>query len=283
MVDSVNLAFFMLTVDRRQELHNYDARPHPEKPDRTNYVTQTLNRLAESGCFESRTKWTMDIMDSGSPASYAVDSGIKDFVDNAYGWVTYYNENWQRNANKNFLAGLQAATARPGADYVVLLEDDVYVIDGFIDAVADWLTDHARPERHIYIFGAACLPGLIGKDKLEKRKLEDGTMWESSQQDGEWAYPQGKFMGTQCIALPAFDAKQLTSGLSADKQFNKRAYGYDCDMRRWLEQTYGQNTPFVCTAPSFVQHIGDESAIHLGRFHQYASFPGPGWRYTKKS
>jgi hypothetical protein len=276
----MTLAFFMLTVDRRQQLNNYETRPHPQNPDRTNYITNTLNRLYESGCFESRTTWTLDIIDSGSGDFYAIESGIKDFVDNSYGRAVYHNKGWNAGANKNFLVGLQTSVAR-GADYVVLIEDDIDVIDGFVDAVADWLTDHQRMDAHVYVFGAACLPGTP-KD-LDARKKMDGTMWETSQQDGEWTYPPGKFMGTQCIALRTIEAQQLAFWLENDKQFNKRKYGYDVDMRRWVEATYGPSSPFVCTAPSFVQHVGNDSAIHLGRFHIYASFPGHEWRYQKKS
>jgi hypothetical protein len=276
----LTLAFALITVDRRQQLRNYEARPHPAKPDAINYIDRTLNRFADSECFESRNLWTMDIVDSGSPESYAIDYGIKDFVENSHGRAEYHNGGWNRNANQNFLAAMRMASHR-GADYTVLIEDDVDFIDGFVDGVADWLTDHARPEAHVYVFGAACVPGSPKNPK--DREKQDGTMWETSQQDGEWTYPSSKFMGTQCIALSSYDTQAMCHWLEADKQFNKRAYGYDCEMRRWAETTFGKDTSFVCTAPSFVQHVGDESAIHLGRFHTYASFPGHEWRYKKKS
>jgi hypothetical protein len=290
---SNKLAFVQITVDRRQLLENYTSRPHPADDTRVNYIANTLRNLTRSDIFQSRTSWTFDIIDSGSDASYAQEFGIHQFVldgnlarpplfvDGKFvSTVVYHNDGWHRNANQNFLEAMRVGADR-NAEWVVFIEDDVDVIHEFADGVADWLDDHAKPDTHVYVFGAACLPGTP-KDLKDRAKM-DGTMWETSQQDGEWTYPSNKFMGTQCIALRTEDVVAMVAWLGKDKQFNKRAYGYDCEMRRWAEDAFGKDAKFTCTAPSFVQHTGDESAIHLGRFHIYASWPGPHWTYKKRT
>ncbi len=274
------LAFVQITVDRRQLLENYTARPHPADDARINYIGNTLRNLTRSGLFESKTSWTWDIVDSGSDDNYAVEFGIQDFVRTDLRLCAYHNYGWHRKANANFLAAMRIGAARD-AEWVVFIEDDVDVIDHFVDGVADWLDDHAKPDTHVYVFGGACLPG--NPKSLQEREKQDGTMWETSQHDGEWTYPPNKFMGTQCIALRTTDVLAMVEWLEHDKQFNKRSYGYDCEMRRWAEVTFGKDTKFTCTAPSFVQHTGSESAIHLGRFHTYASWPGPHWTYKKRT
>ena len=276
---SNKLAFVQITVDRRQLLENYTSRPHPADDSRVNYIGNTLRNLTRSGLFESRTEWTLDIIDSGSGPSYAADFGILDFVGRDPVRVVYHNNGWHRNANQNFLEAMRVGVAR-NAEWVIFIEDDIDVIHNFADGVADWLDDHAKPDTHVYVFGAACLPG--NPKNPGDREKQDGTMWETSQHDGEWTYPPSKFMGTQCIGMRTEDAAAMCEWLSRDKQFVRRAYGYDVEMRKWAEKTYGMDAKFTCTAPSFVQHTGSESAIHLGRFHVYYSWPGPNWSYKKR-
>jgi hypothetical protein len=164
--------------------------------------------------------------------------------------------------------------AERNAEWVIFIEDDVAFIKHFVDAVADWLDDHATEQCRIYAFGAACIPNRPADH-------QDGTQHPVNQARGEWEYPARTFMGTQCIGFRQADTIAIIDGLTHYHPFNKTKHGYDCELRRWAEKTWG-SCLVRCTAPSFVQHVGSESAIHSGRMHTYPSWPGPDWTYTKR-
>lgn len=244
-----SIAVVMLTMDRTP---------------RKNYLAETLGNLKRAGFFESKVPHTFHLIDSGSPDP-------AEFVGKAFGEnhipgskaTLHTAPNGKRVANANATAALRTG-AETGADWVLFIEDDIDVVDGFLDGVAAWLDKHAQEEYRLYSFGAAYTGVRVAH--AEGREV--------------WPYPIKAFYGTQAFAVRREDALDAADTLDEIQKTWDTGQGYDLQLKLWAKQRYPEIEHFLASAPSFVQHTGVESALHYGRFHTYASWPGPQWRYA---
>lgn len=256
------IAFVMRTVDRAL------GKVQRHEPDREwqNYLGTTLHNLAAGGLFTTQRRWTLDVIDSGSSPFYLPSRGMLEFGRyEPEGVVRYHVSEERLTANQAALKALTIGVERK-ADWIVFLEDDIDVCSRFVESVEDWLADHAKPEHNLYAFCAAY----------------QGVREAKNQALGAWLYPIAKFYGTQAVAFRHEDAEKAVVYLSRERQFTEQFGGFDLALKRWALYCWRYHTHFLASAPSFVQHIGRESSLHLGRFHDYVSWPGPAWSYTRK-
>lgn len=237
-----DIAVVMITVDR--------------SPKR-NYLTETLDNLKRTGMWQS----------SRLHSFWLCDSRADLFADNALiaaGLaLSSVSALGRRTANQNVAAALKYG-AKSGAPWVLFLEDDIDVCDRFLDGVGAWLDWHAFPDCPIYAFGAAY--DII--DGLHRRG------------ETSWRYPVDGFYGTQAFATRATDALSLAWWLEQHEfSHTKDGTAYDLSMHDWADAQGVRH--FLASVPSFVQHIGMESAIAPRRdVHVFKSWPGREWSYS---
>lgn len=228
-----------------------------------NYVGQTLANLARAGLFRSSIPWTLAIVDSGSPASFFDDEGISRLVAREAGRVTLDWPSARRTPNENAARALDLG-ADTGADWILFLEDDIDVCDRLLESVDAWIAKNRRKDRRVYSFCAA-YAGV-------REAARSGRQ--------AWDYPLAKFYGTQAYALWKDDARSAAEYMKRNPRYRGAHQCHDLLLKEWAREAHPKLGHFAASVPSFVQHVGKESSLHLGRFHEYASWPGREWRYA---
>lgn len=208
---------------------------------RRNYLAQTIEQLGFSGMFRSPHL-----------ANFSIANGEG------------------RTHNENCLYSLELA-AREGADYILNLEDDIDVCDDFLGSVARWLDTHG--EFPVYVFG---------------------SNWPSIEDSVRCGYNcttlPDIFWGAQAYAVPMHHVPSLTNFLSKHLTTNGQLSPGHVDLRPGKDTHYHDMLllewaraeglgPFMASAPSFVQHIGEESALSMPTFPTFPTFPGREWSY----
>ena len=237
----MSFAVVMITVDR---------------VPRRNFLAETLANLKRSGVFDSPLLESFSIVNS--------NFDTKDFIYEAIGDLpisVYSPIGGMRKATENGAMAL-AIGSESQADWVLFLEDDIDVIDKFLESTDLWLARHGR--RSVVFPLGANYADIAALYRLGA--------------DDAWTYELGMFYGTLAFALTPGHAKAVSDYWYA----NRRDQTYDLLMSRWAREQKVEH--FVTPVPSFVQHIGRESAIRPGSpFIQYESWPGRRWRYEPKS
>lgn len=239
-----DIAVVMITVDRTP---------------RQNYLAQTLEYLARSGVFASERLHSFHLINSRSDqfARLALDSAA---LCHAWAHMPYEE---QRTPNENAATALTIG-AESGAAWVLFLEDDLDVCAHFLESVGLWLDDHATLQVPVYIFGAGA-PGDNMVDLFHRGETCAG-------------YKPENFYGTQAIAMRSSTAYDVAQSIR-DQAPHVGDRGYDLLIGRWaVSQGYHA---FLASIPSFVQHVGHESALTSGMF-LFPSWPGREWTYMAK-
>lgn len=250
-----------------------------------NYLGETLQALRRSGLWDSPVPFRMDIVDSGSHEAHEylreqvnpnVPTGLTShqllmhtvpayeldeqqqpqfaLVDKTHGHV-------RRSRNGNALECLRIGIAS-GAPWILFIEDDVDVCKDILGSIDRWLARHARRDRHLYTFATPY--------KMVCQAYEQGHT--------QWDFPVKGFYGNQALAFTRRDA------ISAHDYITKRlktwdtGQGFDLLLKEWAFNTF-KSEFFLSSVPSFVQHMGQESSLHFGRFHQVSGFAGHDWSY----
>jgi glycosyltransferase involved in cell wall biosynthesis len=221
-----------------------------------NYLGDTLRNLARSGMWGSEHLHSLAVVDSGSPDLEVFRQD--EIAANVPEHPPLYTGEWSlhQTAQRAIEGGAEA-----GADWVLVLEDDIDVCDFFLDAVARWLEEHARPCYRMYAFGA-------NRVQIEHAHAAGRTLWR---------YPVGDFYGAQALAWAREDAAELAEWLGEDPDYEgEREHHHDLLLQEWGRR-YGL-THFAASVPSFVQHIGGESSLG-NRTFSFDSWQGRQWRY----
>ena len=161
------------------------------------------------------------------------------------------------NAGVALIAG-----AKSGSEWVLFCEDDIDVCDHFVDSVSRWLDRFVDPRYRVYSFGCA-YPEAEGAAPA-------------------WEYQVKDFYGTQCFAIRPKDAVSLGEYLLTNPPVRGGAHPgkYDLMMHDWMKNTHPDLHCFLASAPSFVQHLGEQSVIEpREKVHQFKSWRGQQWRY----
>jgi hypothetical protein len=175
------------------------------------------------------------------------------------GFLVYHTDKpYPHNTQQNALRALEKGYEN-NTEWVIFLEDDVDFISNFLESVDLWLSEFYQPNILFYPL-AACYV------EVENKEISC------------WQYPVGCFYGCQAYAI---HRSQLEKLIPFFKETNKTTFF----MHDMLLQHWGKcmNSEYLLTpCPSFIQHIGQTSAIHDGRYYQYASFPGKEYEYKRR-
>lgn len=228
-----------------------------------NYLQRTLDSLLQSDLLTSPRLESFTVFDSAADRWAESAMLSDDRLCDEFGVV---NPDLALAANENVSVALRRSGER-SSNWVLFLEDDIAVCASFFDSVGAWLDDNATDKHRLYAFGAA-YPQV---DECAARGLSS------------WQYPIGSFYGTQCFAIEAIDAIDLAAYLVAhcyDREPDGTAY--DLLMCDWAKEY--DDTHFLASCPSFVQHVGSRSVIRpRADVHTFPSWPGTEWSYTRQS
>lgn len=238
-------AYVMRTVDRTP---------------RRNYLGETLRSIAQS-CGEAAVGDHLILLDSGPSVSHTEIPWWAAEID-GMPHPNIYTSTVKLTNNQNALRALQIGLAT-GAEWIIHLEDDIQVCADLFGSIDRWLHKHATPAYHLFTFHTP-YPHV-------RRAFEAGK--ES------WKYPIHNFYGNQCWAMRRADAHLAVAFLEEKIPQWRSGQGFDLLLKEWAWATWTNAKYFLASCPSFVQHVGTESSLHFGRFHQNGSFPGTEWSY----
>jgi len=161
-----------------------------------------------------------------------------------------------RTANENGFEAIRVGVELSNGEPFVFLEDDVDFIDRFDEAAEAFYRDCAG-------LNHALLPLCANYGAVMQCR---GMAWK---------YRVGAFYGTQAFIISSEMAKKFLDWATLNPWRSSK--GFDLYLKKWAESMGEEyfRTPYR----SFVQHMGKDSALHPGRFHDYPSWPGRDWRY----
>ena len=167
-------------------------------------------------------------------------------------------DSMERTRNQTGVACLEAGLAT-GAEWILFLEDDIQVCADFLGSVDRWIDQRPQPAAPtLYTFycpfGRASYEGM----------------------DGAWDYPLHLFNGCQAFALRSEDASGALEYLWRLLPTWGSPGGFDRLLSAWLLACGGQ---ILASVPSFVQHVGYQTAMGYPHWHQSPTWPGPEWSY----
>lgn len=201
-----------------------------------NYVLDTVNSLVASGALDYQGT-TLTISDSGSE-----DTSYLDFIVSRGLPVKVLYSDRRLCLNENFSKAM-AHGAEETSEYVVFVEDDIAVVPGLMQKVDAFIRKY--PDQLIWSFHAMYT-------EVKSRAIAGHDYWDM---------PREKFYGTLCIVLRKKHAKELSEFIYQSYAKQGREIGADVRIHQWMQQFYPQYRYIRCSAPSLVQHMGDESSI----------------------
>lgn len=264
----MKIAVTMRTFDRQQGFMDHMA------PDakRANYLGSSLENMRRGGVFDSSLLSSFTLVDSGSKhlEGFLLHE-LRKLAQPVWN-IKLDKTEVPRTANENAARALAVGAADLDAQWVLFCEDDLDVCSDFLWSVGNWLRKHESEKYRLYTFGSAAVdPG-------------DG--------DKRASVPVSLpcFYGTVCYAIRREDAASMAEYIGGHPRYTGgRFYGtgdpgvtvaHDLHFHQFHEQLYPKVTHVLASAPSFVQHIGDQSGIST-RSHliTYKSWPGREWTY----
>ena len=232
-------------------------------PKARNYLGATLANFERAGVFKSEHLHSLALVDSGSPKPW-------EFLEREVGSLIEYCgldiPERRRNLHRNAARAIELAGSA-GADWAMVVEDDIDVCADFLESVVAWLEDHAQPSPMMYVFGANYRQIRV---LYQKRKTV-------------WRYPARGFYGALCCVWSPVDALDVVDWYGDDPAYlNKEGgkiygRGHDLMLGRWGQER--GVTHFQASVPCFIQHIGLDSGLG-NRKIEYAGWRGPGYSYV---
>lgn len=225
-----------------------------------NYLETTLQNLEQGGLWDSKTAWTLTIVDGGSDVDHVslalsekMRSDPRVSVVRADRPLTP-NE----NASASWFHGWKRA-AETGARWVLNLEDDIDVCERFVDETFAWLEAQSKSEYRLF--------------PLNAPHQASGPVYQ---------YPIGAFWAAQAVVARPEDAKKLSDFLFWNPKFQGTTQSHDLLIHSWMKQDYPKATHFLTPMPGFIQHIGEDSMLALTRKERDPNAIGffrfPRWR-----
>lgn len=202
-----------------------------------NYIEPMINSLEKTGAFK-RSDISITISDSGSE-----DLSYIDFVEDRNLPVKVLYSEKRLCLNENFSKAMIFGASET-SEYVVFMEDDILVAPTLITEMDKFLKRY--PKETIWSFHAMYA-------EVRKRAISGHDHWDM---------PKDKFYGTLCTVLRKDDARKLADYIyNVWYKKNGRKIGADIRIKIWLDKFYPGVDHIKCSAPSFVQHMGIESAV----------------------
>lgn len=225
-----------------------------DRSPRHNYLADTFGNLARAGVFRSPHLYGLRVY----------DSCVEDWAMKIPPGVLLDKPVEQRRSLHENAAEAIRYTAAMGADWTLVLEDDLDFCDRFLESTLAWVGQVVAERREylMYVLGANYSQIV---DARRKKKIV-------------WDYPIGSFYGAQALLWRTNVARGLAEWLGPSPSYNGIAgHGHDLLLGRWAKER--GETHFAASVPSFVQHIGKESGIG-NRSFGFSSWPGRNWSYA---
>ena len=242
----MKIVLAMITINRME----FDLTD--EKRSGKNYINQTMQSLDRSGLWGSSTPYELHVYDGGSK-------------DLSFIEPQWRNRMQLHTIDKKILPRENCGRAiidatNYGGDWIMFLEDDIAVCKDFLDAAASWIERNVNEQHRVLTF-------YTPYREVQEAVLRGVELWH---------YPVLAFYGTQAIAIRTSDAQSCGDHIHDDVEYSPQSY--DLSLKRWHMNNYPDHGHFLATAPCFVQHTGEDSALNPGRFHACQSFIGEDWR-----
>lgn len=225
--------------------------PTVDRFPKPNYIDRTLESLEKSGFFDSELCPAL-VLTNSNPARGEYLEKFRRLPR-----TTVTDPGTAAGLSVNAGTAIVAA-ARTGADYIIVIEDDIIFCNRWIESIDAWLRSHASAEHRLFSFFTP---------------YREVTNAVNAGRDS-WEYPLQAFYGAQCWAVRGGDGRSVG-------EFIRTSRGnYDVELKQWVERTYPQVSHHLASCPSFVQHIGLISALGSLNPPVLDDFPGEEWSYV---
>jgi len=173
------------------------------------------------------------------------------------------------NPNMNGVGALRAA-ARDNPDWVVFLEDDIDIINDFINSLQAWLDAFARDDVFFYPLGSF-YAGIT----------------QSRRAYGFWEMPLHLYYGSQAVAFRTHDALHYAHWLDEHQGDTTPEWSqwrfdqhFDMHLAMWQRMVGGNNEITITPSPCFVDHVGENSIMGTWeRTGRMLDFAGRDWSF----
>lgn len=136
--------------------------------------------------------------------------------------------------NENACLALEGA-AIADCDWILFLEDDAGLVKDFVGSVGRWLSDHERPDVHLYALGSPlCVSDVPAV-----------------------AWPIEQFYCSVALAVRASQAASLVAYLRANAHVRT---GFDIMSGHW-HRTVSDSPCLLAAQPCLADHLGDVSTL----------------------
>lgn len=262
----MKIAVTMRTFDRRQGFMEHMA---PDQA-RANYLGDTLENLRRADVFDSPRLSSFTLVDSGSKdLDGFLVSEFRKLARPVWN-ITLEKAETPRTANENAARALKLAAQDAEAQWVLFCEDDFDCCAEFLECIERWLRQHENDKYRLFTFGSAA----VSQVDADQRKAIPVSLLG--------------FFGTVCYAMRREDAARMAEYIGRNPLYSGgRFYGkggvtvaHDLHFHQFHAEHYPKVTHVLASAPSFIQHIGDESGISARKHNiRYASWPGREYVY----
>jgi len=216
-----------------------------------NYIDRTLESLERSGFFDSDLRPAL-VLTNSNPARGEYLEKFRRLPR-----TTVTDPGTAAGLSVNAGSAIVAA-ARTGADYIIIIEDDIIFCNRWIESIDAWLRSHASAEHRLFSFFTPY------------REVTNAM----NQGRDSWKYPLQAYYGAQCWGVRGGDGRSIG-------EFIRTCPGnYDVALQHWVKRAYPQVSHHLASCPSFVQHIGLISALGSGNPPVIDDFPGERWSYA---
>lgn len=163
-----------------------------------------------------------------------------------------------RPPNEAFVYAARAAQA-DGADWTIILEDDIEIIDDFMGSVDRWLQDVQEPSLHFYPLGCALRRAM-------RKAQADGAR--------SLRWPIREFYGMTAVAIRRTPLATFCAELERAPDWMMPVYGVDENFKRWHLRHYPEQTDTITPVPCFVDHRGTTTSQTMAPAHFTGTYPG---------
>lgn len=245
-----DISVVMITVDRT---------PKP------NYLRETIDNLERGGVFTSERLRSFTLV-LGQPITEVSESYRYIDARSAFPMISAHQRLLPcENAGRALILGSKLAFSHTQG-WVLFLEDDIDCCADFLGSVGRWSDRHENDNDALYALGSS---------------------HPSGHSSDIWRFPNARnFYGTQAIILRPSQALSLGTAISADWQ-SIRSQQMDPFLSGEYDLMIGHlvarqrlRSGISVSVPSFIQHIGVESALSDRKTcHTFPSWPGREWSY----
>lgn len=224
----------------------------------TQVIEDTFRSFEKSGMFESSISFKILLLESGSKDRSYLDF-VKTYQDKYNKDINILFSDIPLNGTTNTLRMFQFLKnmKKPFFDYVLWMDDDVWVCKNFIENADIWIRRYAKNT----LFNSLYVPYPTFKSSLKHPYRHIAQI--------------GAFIGTCCTVFRPIIAKHVVKHWYTS-YFNEFQYNPDVRFRESLRIEFPHIKGFYVSYPSLVEHMNIGSTIRKNgqKGHKSIFFPG---------